>query len=64
LQVLRRPGRPDRPQGHPPAPQFRVGARQDHAPAHLRELRPSPAAAHPGRPAGPHRRAARPDVRV
>jgi len=64
LQVLRRSGRPDRPQGHPPAPQLRIGAWQDHAPPYLRQLRASSAPAHARGPAGSHRRPARPDVRV
>ncbi len=40
LQVLRGQGESDRLQGHPEAEEFRLGAWEDHAAAHLGKLRP------------------------
>jgi len=64
LQVLRRPRQPRRLQGYSPAPQLRLGARQDHPASHLGELRPASAAADPCRPPRAHGGPARPDRRV
>src|SRR5437867_1850635 len=64
LQVLRGQGESDRLQGHPEAEEFRLGAREDHAAAHLGKLRSAPAAADPRDPACAHDRAAGPDGRL